>query len=403
MALHDTFIRSIKPETKPRKYSDGGGLYLFVPTSGSKLWRQAYTFAGKQKTLSFGSYPTVTLAAARKARDEAKELLAQGIDPGREKRVAKVRAIETAGATFDVIAADLRQKLIAEGRADGTMARHDRLIKLASADFGMIPITEISAAEVLNTLRKIEKRGKHATAQKARVAVGMVFRHAIATGRASVDPTVPLARALVAPTVTHRPAIIERKAFAGLLRAIWSYDGQAETRAALQLTALLYPRSGELRHAEWGHIDFENAIWTIPAANAKMRREHRKPLPPQALAILRDLHELTGSGRLLFPSIRTTTRPISDATLLAALRRMGYGKDDHCVHGFRSSAAVLIGEHGKWSEKIVDIESGRIEPDKVKRAYHRSDHWNERVEMQNWWANECDSMRNGAEIVQLRA
>lgn len=403
MALTDTFIRSLKADTKPRKYSDAGGLFIYVPASGSRLWRMAYAFAGKQRTLSFGIYPAVSLADARRARDEAKSILAKGIDPGREKRLAKVKAIEASEATFDVIAADLRAKLVAEGRAAGTMERHDRLVGLASSDFGSVPIGEITAAEVLTTLRKIEKRGKHATAQKARVAVGMVFRHGIATGRASTDPTVPLARALVAPTVTHRAAITDRKGFSGLLRAIWQYEGQPETRAALQLSALLYPRSGELRHAEWSHIDLDATTWMIPAENAKMRRPHVKPLPQQAVAILRDLRELTGSGRLLFPSIRSVKRPMSDVTLLAALRRMGFGKEEMSVHGFRSSAAVLIGEAGRWSDKLIDIESGRIEPDKVKRAYHRGDHMKERIAMQAWWADEIDAMRNGAEVIQLRS
>lgn len=403
MSLTDTFIRALKPDQKPRKYSDGGGLFVFVPLSGSRLWRMAYSFAGKQRTLSFGSYPSVTLADARRARDDAKALLAKGIDPGRQKQLDKVREIEASEATFDVVAMDLRAKLVAEGRAKGTMERHDRLVRLASVDFGSVPIGEITAAEVLITLRKIEKRGKYATTQKARVAIGMVFRHGIATGRASTDPTVPLARALVAPVIKHRAAITDRKGFSGLLRAIWSYEGQAETRAALQLSALLYPRSGELRHAEWSHIDLDAATWMIPAGNAKMRREHIKPLPQQAVTILRDLQELTGNGRLLFPSIRTNLKPISDVTMLAALRRMGFTKDEMSVHGFRSSAAVLIGEAGKWSEKIIDVESGRIEPDKVKRAYHRSDHMKERREMQQWWADECDAMRNGAEVILLRA
>jgi integrase len=363
----------------------------------------AYGFANKQRTLSFGAYPSVSLADARKARDEAKAMLAKGIDPGRQKRIDKIRAADASENTFDAIAADLREKLVAEGRAASTMARHDRLLKLASADFGSVPIGEITAAEVLTVLRKMEKRGKHVTVGKMRVSIGMVFRHGIATGRASVDPTVPLSRALVAPTVTHRAAITDRKGFGALLRAIWQYEGQAETRAGLQLCALLYPRSGELRHAEWAHIDFDKATWVIPPENAKMRRQHIKPLPPQAIAILRDLKELTGSGRLLFPSIRSVKRPMSDVTLLAALRRMGFTKQEMSVHGFRSSAAVLIGETGKWAERIIDIESGRIEPDRVKRAYHRGDHLKERVAMQTFWANECDAMRLGATVIPLRA
>ncbi|RUX03316.1 MAG: site-specific integrase [Mesorhizobium sp.] len=403
MTLSDTSIRALKAQGTPKKYSDGGGLYLFVPPNGSRLWRLAYGFGGKQKTLALGIYPAVGLAAARRARDEAKALLAAGTDPGRQKKLDRIKSAEAAGNTFASIAADLRAAQIAKGRAEGTMDRFDYLVEFASADLGKLPITEISAAEVLEVLGKMERRNAAASAVKLRMTIGQVFRHAIATARAKDDPTIALRGALVNRPAVNRPAIQDRKAFGGLLRAVWGYDGTPEAANGLKLLAYLYPRPGELRLAEWKEFDLDAATWTIPAARTKMRREHRKPLPKQAVEILREQRENTGDGVLVFPSIRSRKRPISDMTWGAALRRVGIEQDEHCPHGFRASASTILNEAGRWSADAIERELAHIEKDKIRRAYNRAGHWDERVAMATWWADLIDGLRKGAAVVSMTA
>lgn len=392
MPLTDAFCRKIKPIEKNKKYSDAGGLFLMVNTAGARYWRLAYSFAGSQKTLALGVYPEVSLAEAREAREAAKKLLKAGIDPSAVRKIEKLARAAAADHTFEVIAAELRAKLVKEGRADGTMERHDRLIGRAVEIIGKRPVADITTAEVLAVLRKTEGRGTHATAGKQRVAIGQVFRYAIATGRAGSDPTTALRGALTTPTVTPRAAIVDRKEFGGLLKAIWSYDGQPETRAALQLLALLYPRPGELRLARWQAFDLDEGFWIIPAEIAKTRKDHKKPLPPQAVAILRELHDLTGDGELLLPSIRSRKRPISDMTTNAALRRLGYAQDVASSHGFRSTASTLLNESGRWSADAIERELGHVEANEIRRAYHRADHWQERVKMAAWWGDYCERL-----------
>ncbi|WP_342634685.1 tyrosine-type recombinase/integrase [Borborobacter arsenicus] len=251
------------------------------------------------------------------------------------------------------------------------------------------------------TVRKLERRGKLASAAKARTSVGQVFRFAIATGRAENDPTLALRGAIAARKVIHRPAIRDRKGFGGLLRSIWGYP-HIETAAGLKLLALLYSRPSELRLATWQEFDLDAATWTIPAERMKGRKEHKKPLPVQAVAILRQHHEITG-GVLVFPSIRSRRRPISDATWSAALRAMGIGSDQHVPHGFRASASTLLNESGRWSSDAIERELAHVDGNEVRRAYARGDHWQERVEMAKWWGNEIDAMRKGAEVIPLRA
>jgi integrase len=271
-------------------------------------------------------------------------------------------------------------------------------LDFARPDLGERHIGEISAAEVLDVLRKVEARGRLESARRLRSTIGGVFRLAIATARADNDPTFALRGALTAPQVTHRAAIVEPKGFGALLRAVWGYEGQPATHAALKLAALLFPRPGELRTAEWSEFDLEadQPVWTIPAAKTKMRREHAVPLPVQAVAILRELHAITGRGRLAFPGIRTATRPISENTLNGALRRLGYAKEEMTSHGFRAVASTLLNESGKWSADAIERALAHQDEDAVRRAYARGRHWEERVRMMQWWADQCDAMRQGA-------
>jgi len=324
MPLTDTLIRNAKPAENVVKLSDGGGLQLWVMPTGSKLWNLAYRdLSRKQRKLSFGAYPTVSLAEARKRRDEAKALLASGVDPGQQKKIDKLTKAIANATTFKAVAEEYLERQAREGRAETTLAKNRYLLELAYPGIGNRPIAEIKAAEIVAILKHLEKRGTLEAAKRVRAIIGTVIRYAIATTRAEADPTPALKNAIIAPKVTHRAAITDAVAFGGLLRAIETFDGQPTTKAALRLLPLVFTRPSELRLAEWKEFDLDNAIWIIPANRTKMRREHSVPLSRQALAILHELQALTGQGRLLFPGLRVVTRPISENTMNAALRRLG--------------------------------------------------------------------------------
>jgi integrase len=403
MPLTDIAIRNAKPRDKVVKLSDGGGLQLWIEPRGAKLWRLAYRFDGKQKKLAIGPYPAIDLRAARAKREEAKDLLREGKDPGAEKRIAKLTAAASRESTFEVLASDLRAQKVASGKARTTIDKYDWHISLAAPDLGKRPIAEISAAEILAVLRKVEARGRLETARRLRSIIGQVFRFAIATQRAKDDPTVALRGALTPPIVKSRAAVIERTAFGALLRAVDGYEGARLTTAALKLLALLFPRPGELRWAEWSEFDIGQAVWTVPAGRMKMRRPHAIPLPPQALAVLEEVRRISGNGRYLFPSERSLERPMSENTLNAALRRLGYSKDDHTAHGFRASASTLLNESGMWSADAVERALAHEEEDKSRRAYARGQYWDERVRMAQWWADYLDTLRKGAAIIPMPA
>jgi integrase len=386
MALSDLQIKAFRPSERPAKHSDGGGLHLLVSPTGSKLWRVSYRFGGKQKLLSLGPYPTVSLADARARRDAAKSLLKRNVDPSEKVKLDRIALTASRANTFDAVAEELLSKSEREGKAEATLSKKRWLLSLVRSDIGGRPITEISAAEILVPLRCVEAQGNYETARRLRAVIGQVFRYAIATARAENDPTYGLRGALTAPTVTHRAAFTDWHTFGGLLRAIDAYEGAADTRAALTLLAMLYPRPGELRQAEWCEFDLAKQVWTIPAARTKMRREHRKPLSDAAVALLEDVKSRSGSGRLVFPAIHTTLRPMSENTLNGALRRMGFTKDEMTSHGFRASASSLLNESGNWHSDAIEAELGHVGADEVRRAYHRAAYWEERVRMANWWA-----------------
>jgi integrase len=392
MPLTDTKLRSLKPSSKPTKHSDAGGLFVLVTPQGSKLWRLAYRFGGKQKTLSFGSYPIVTLAEARDKRDKAKRLLAENIDPSQQAMLEKINRQVSSANSFNAVADELIAKAEREGKAEATLIKKRWLLGFARRHFGEKPITEITALEILVPLREIEGEGNYETARRLRATIGQVFRYAISTARAENDPTFGLRGALTTPTVTHRAAITDREKFAGLVRAIWGYDGTPETCAALKLMCLLYPRPGELRQAEWSEFDLDKATWSIPAHRAKMRREHRKPLSQLSMEILLDVRRLTGNRALVFPSIRSPLRPISENTLNGALRRLGFSQSEATSHGFRASASSLLNESGKWHPDAIEAELGHRGADQVRRAYHRAAYWEEREKMAEWWAQEITGM-----------
>lgn len=399
MPLTDVGIRKAKPGAKTTKLSDGGGLQLWIYPDGARRWRMAYRFDGKQKTLAVGVYPAIGLKEAREARDAAKALLADGRDPSAAKRVAKYQQTAAHTNTFNALADELLDKARRENKADRTLSKVEWLLGLARPALGPRPISEITAAEVLDALRAVEARGKHETAKRLRATIGQVFRYAVATARAENDPTGALKGALTAPTVTHRAAITEPVAFGALLRAIDGYMGGPETKAALELLALTFARPGELRAMEWAELDLDAALWIIPAEKMKMRRPHRVPLAPRVVEILRTVKSITGSGKYVFPSIRTNDRPMSENTINAALRRLGFASDEMTGHGFRAAASSMLNECGLWNADAIERQLAHVDNDNVRRAYHRADYWDERVKMMNYWADRCDAMRRGGDVV----
>ena len=422
MPLTDAKIRAAKPTEKTVKLSDGEGLQLWIAPSGNRSWRLAYRFEGKQRGLGIGPYPAVSLSAARRARDAAKRLLATGNDPAghgasitvaldEARRIdagastkeaataaavaAKQREAVLPGESFREVAKEWLTKTSKDGRAEVTVEKVSWLLGFALDDLGEKSVRTISSRDVLGVLRKVEARGRIESANRLRSVVGRVFRYAIATDKAENDPTVALRGAIATPVVRHRPAIVDEKPFGALLRAVWGFEGLATIRFALKLMAYLAPRPGELRLAEWSEFDLDGAAWNIPAGRMKMRRPHRKPLPTQAVTLLRELHEITGAGRLVLPGQRVWTRPLSENTLNACLRRLGYSADEVTAHGFRASFSTIANQSGKWSADAIEKELGHLDEDEARRAYARGLFWTERVDLVQWWADECDRMRLG--------
>lgn len=396
MSLSDLKIRKLKPSDRPYRTSDAGGLFIEVRPSGSKLWRLAYRFEGAQKLMALGSYPETPLARAREKRQAAKSLLQDGIDPMAKAKADREERRALVEDTFDAIAAEMLEKHEKDGLAETTLSKKRWLLGLANRHIGARPIRDLTAADVLKPLQAVQDAGNYETARRLRSTIGQVFRFAIATARAENDPTFGLRGALVAPKVTHRAAVTDRAGFAGLVKAIWQYEGAVETREALKLLALLYPRPGELRLSNWHEFDLEKKTWTIPEERTKMRRKHVKPLPELACDILSELKRLTGNNSYVFPSQLSPGKPISENTLNGALRRMGFTKEEHTSHGFRASASSLLNESGLWHEGAIEAELAHVGADQVRRAYNRTLHWKERVKMAGWWAENISSILSDA-------
>lgn len=393
MPISDIKVRNLKAGDKPYKVSDFEGLFVLIKVSGSKSWRFKYRIDGKEKLLVIGDYPAVSLSQARQARDAAKAQLAEGIDPNEAKQEDKRIKLEAKGHTFEKIGAAFLEKQRKEGKSKATLDKTEYHLKLANRDFGRRPITDISAPLILKTLRKVEAKGNYETAHRLRARIGSVFRYAVASGLAETDPTYALRDALIRPTRVHRAAITDPKALGQLMREIDGFEGQATTRIGLQLLAILAQRPGEIRHAKWVEIDFANKVWAIPAEKMKMRRDHFVPLPDQAIALLDELRLMNGNGEYLFPSLRTWKRPMSENTLNAALRRMGYSGEEMTAHGFRASFSTLANESGLWHADAIERALAHVEKNEVRRAYARGKHWEERVRLADWWAMELDRLR----------
>jgi integrase len=393
MALSDTAIKNAKPSDKATRLFDGGGLYLEVAPSGGKWWRLKYRFDGKEKRLSLGVYPDVSLKDARQRRDDARKLLANGTDPGENRKAVKAAKSERASNSFEVVAREWFAKKSpswAESNASKILAR---LENDAFPWLGSRPISEITPPELLKVLRRIEDRGAVESAHRVKNYCSQIFRYAIATGRAERDASSDLRGALATPVKQHRAAITEPKAVAELLRAIDGYQGSLVTKCALRLAPLLFVRPGELRQAEWAEIDLDKAEWNIPAARMKMREAHLVPLPMQAVDILRELQALTGEGRYVFPGARTNGRPMSDNAVLAALRRMGFAKDEMSGHGFRAMARTILDEELGVRIDFIEHQLAHAVRDPNGRAYNRTAHLSERRKMMQLWADYLDKLK----------
>ena len=408
--LSDTQIRMTKPGEKPVRLYDERGLYLEITTNGGRWWRFKYRFAGKEKLLSMGTYPDTGLKAARDRRDRARALLEEGVDPSEARRAEKASRSEVVVNGFEAVAREWHATIHLGQVSAGHAAR--TLIRLEQDVFpwlGGLPVDEIKAPQLLQAIRRIEARGAIETAHRALQGCGQVFRYAIATGRAERDPTPDLRGALKPVLVQHMAAITDPKRVGDLLRAIESYKGMPITRAALQLAPLVFVRPGELRKAEWIEFDLDAAQWRIPAARMKRTRQeklsgtaHVVPLSRQALAILRELHPLTGHGRYLFPSPRTGERPMSDNGVLSALRRMGFPSDEMTGHGFRAMARTLVAERLNVDEAIIEAQLAHAVKDSLGRAYNRTEFLERRRKMLQTWADYLDKLRTGAEIIPIK-
>lgn len=403
MALTDTLVRQVKASAKPAgdKYSDGAGMYLLVKAAG-KYWRMDYSFAGKRKTLALGTYPEVSLAKARDRRAAARELLADDTDPSAAKREQKAARADAAASTFEVVARQWLSKTAAKRQAITQSKVKTWLEKDIFPFIGGLPISKIGPRDILErVVRKLEARGAIDTAHRVKQLCGQVFRFAVVSGLAERDVTADLREALATKAGKHFSAITEPKQVGDLMRSIHAYTGHPCTVAALKLSPLVFVRPGELRTAEWAEFDLDGAEWRIPGSKMKMKVDHIVPLSAQAVEILRALHPISGHGRYVFPSIRTGERPMSENTINAALRGMGYSAEVHTAHGFRATARTIMDEVLGERVDFIEHQLSHMVKDANGRAYNRTAHLPARREMMQRWADYLDKLRIGADVVQI--
>lgn len=398
MALTDTRIKGVKSADKPLKLFDGGGLFLLVTPSGGKWWRLKYRFGGKEKLLSLGTYPEVGLKEAREKRDEARKQLSSDIDPGVNRKAVKASRLDRDANTFEIIAREWMARQETKWAKSNAEKVNRRIERDIFPWLGKRPITEITAPELLKVLRKIEERGAVETAHRALQNCGQIFRYAIATGRGTHDISGSLRGALSPVKGGHFAAITDPKEIGGLLRAIRDYQGSMITKSALRLAPLVFLRPGELRKAEWAEINLDEKLWSIPAERMKMRDPHLIPLSDQAVEILRELHPLTGKGRFVFPGARSKDRPLSDNAILAALRRMGFSKDEMSGHGFRAMARTILDEVLNVRPDYIEHQLAHAVRDPNGRAYNRTAHLAERRKMMQIWSDYLDTLAAGKVI-----
>jgi integrase len=397
MPLTNTAVRAAKPSAAPFKLYDERGLFLLVQPGGQRYWRFKYRLDGREKLLALGVYPDVSLALARERRDDARKLLASGGDPSAAKQAEKLADANT----FKAVALEWLGK---QNFAPKTLKKAEWTFNdLLFRQLGAKPVRSITAPDVLAVIRRIEARGKIETAHRTKQRAGQIFRYAIATGRAERDPTADLRGALTPLKVRNRAALTDPKRAGELLRAIDGYRGQLSTEYALKLAPLVFVRPGELRAAQWEEfeLDGERPEWRIPGERMKMGELHIVPLARQSVALLRELREQAGEGRYLFPSLRTASRPICENTLGAALRRLGFSKDEMTAHGFRAMASTLLNEQG-FAPDVIELQLAHAERNEVRAAYNRAQRLEERRRMMQAWADYLDGLRAGGNVVTLK-
>jgi len=386
-------LKAAKPKEKPYKMHDSGGLFVIIRPNGRKWWRFRYRLAGKTKELSMGTFPEVTIRQARLARDEARQMLAQGIDPASVRAARRFVPGGDGEETFMALAREWHERFKTKW-SPATAARIWRMLERDVLPWiGSRPLTTLQPIDVLSTVRRIEERGAIDTAHRVLSICNQVLRYAVQTGRLQSNPARDLAGALPPAQVTHRAAITDPEEFGRLLRAIDDYTGDYTTRVALQLAPLVFVRPGELRHMEWEEIDEARALWEIPAQKMKMKAAHIVPLSRQALALLREIKPFSGPSGYVFPSLRSRERPISNNTLNAALRRMGFSKDQMTAHGFRASARTMLDEQLRFPPEIIEHQLAHTVRDPLGRAYNRTTHLAERAEMMQAWADYLDRLK----------
>jgi len=399
MPLSDTACKNAKPKEKAYKLADEKGMFLLINTNGSKYFRLKYRFAGKEKVLALGVYPETTLKDARIKRDEAREQLAKGIDPALERKIKKTGAIEN---TFKAVALEWYEK----NMLTKSESHKKRTLSLLERDLfpwvGGRTISDIKAPELLSALRRIESRNAIETAHRALQTCGQVFRYAEASGRVPRDITLALKGALTAVNSSNFASITDPQQVGPLLRAIDDYSGSFVVKCALKIAPLVFVRPGELRSMEWGHVNLDAKEWRYFVT--KTETHHIVPLSRQAVEILTSIRPLTGNGRFVFPSARTPngSRCLSDVALLAALRRMGFSKDEMTVHGFRPLARTILDEVLGFRPDFIEHQLAHAVKDPNGRAYNRTTHLADRQKMMQQWSDYLDELKNGAEIIPLR-
>ncbi len=402
MALNDTGVKNLKFTGKPTKHTDGQALYLLLSATG-KYWRLDYTFAGKRKTLALGQYPDVSLAKARKRRDEARTLLADGFDPSEAKKKARAELLLKHASTFELVAAEWLKKTASQRKANTEEKLTNWLKRDIYPVIGQIPISLLGAPDVLRVLRRLEARGVSDTVRRVKQIISRVMAYAIAEGLCQDNPASHIQNrdSFERRKTIHHSAIVEPVVFGGLLRAIDGYTGHATACNALKLAPFVFVRPGEMRLAEWSEFDLDKSIWEIPPEKMKMGVAHSVPLSRQAVEILRDQHNISGHLKLVFPSTRGQGRPMSENTVNAALRALGYDNKTHTHHGFRASARTMLDEQLGHRVEHIEMQLAHKVKDANGNAYNRTSFWQARVKMMQSWADYLDLLKTGGKVIPL--
>lgn len=396
MSLNVQEIKGFLPQSKPYKRYDSGGLYLLVKPNGSKLWQFKYRFGGIEKKMPFGAFPEISLAEARRRRDRARTTVADGIDPMRERKREKAKIRLGAENTFAVVASSyIEHKMVGEGLAEATLKKARWFLELLTPAIGNMPLDDLDPQMMLAALKKLEARGNLETAKKCRSFSSRVFRYGAALGVCQSDPTAILQGALITPKARHYAAILEPEKLGQLLRAIDDFECYPVTKLALKIAPHIFVRPGELRHGDWSELDWEKAIWTIPAGKMKARRTHAVPLSRQVLELFRELQSVTIGTGYMFPAFHTWKRPMSENTINASFRRMGFTKDEMTAHGFRSTASTLLNESGLWHPDAIERALAHGDSNAIRGTYNRGQYWDERVRMAQWWSDYLEELKKG--------